>query len=225
MSVRAQSLVWELKCPDKINGIDFRPSHKYVLIKYADHADHEGRNIYPAVETVSKKTGLDHRTVQRLTRDMENCGLLVKDGQGPKGTNRWYLPYDSEGGWHYVTPAACQGDNDDKSLGDIPSGDIPSGDTTPPELINHEPNELIKKEEFISLIQRFAISVFGNDFMKWNSMRKKLEGDKVQIVGTDNNLIVKGLSGKEGQFTLAEIWQERYGKVFENAGLSITFME
>lgn len=133
MSVKAMGLVWDLECPTKYNGVDFRPSHKFTLLAYADHADHHGKNIYPAVKTISNKTGLDERTVQRLTSDLEAMGLLTADGHGPRGTNKWFLPYD-EGGWRGVTPGTVTGDKNQKSLGDIPSGDIPSGDMVPPEL-------------------------------------------------------------------------------------------
>lgn len=80
MSVRAMSAVWDFPCPSTVNGLEFRPPHKFVALAFADHADHAGKNIYPAIETVSKKTGYDRRTVQRLVRDLEAMGLLIRDG-------------------------------------------------------------------------------------------------------------------------------------------------
>lgn len=138
MSVKAQALVWDLECPKQYGEIAFKPSHKYTLIAYADHADHAGKNIYPAIPTIAKKTGLDERTIQRLTHDMEEIGLLIEDGVGPKGTNRWRLPY-SDGGDKLSPASKCQGDKSDQSLGDIPSGDNPSGDNLTPELKEPEP--------------------------------------------------------------------------------------
>jgi hypothetical protein len=132
MSVKAMGLCWDLLCPNIINYMDFRPNHKYILVAYADHADHNGRNIYPSVQTISEKTGLDDRTVQRMTRDLESMGLLIEDGQGPRGTNRWKLPYNQKG--DSLTPVTVTGVKNDKSLGDSPSGDNPSGDTVPPEF-------------------------------------------------------------------------------------------
>ena len=129
MSVKAMSLVWDMECPSRIKGADFLPTHKFVLIAYADHADHNSRNIYPAVATIAKKTGFSERTIQRTTHDLEEMGLLIEDGTGPRGTNKWMLGGDTVSG---VTPR--QGDKKRKSLGDIPSGDIPSGDTMTPEL-------------------------------------------------------------------------------------------
>lgn len=145
MSVKAMGLVWDLECPKKYGELMFKPSHKYVLIAYADHADHIGKNIWPAVPTISKKTGLDDRSVQRLTRDLEDIGLLVEDGLGPRGTNKWMLPYN-EGGDKLSPVTKCRGDKNEESLGDIPSGDIPSGDKLTPEFKEPEPlnNESIE---------------------------------------------------------------------------------
>lgn len=76
MSIKAMSLVWEFPCPSMVDEFEFKPGHKYVLIAYADHADHHGRNIYPAVSTIAKKTGYDERSVQRLTKELNGMGLL-----------------------------------------------------------------------------------------------------------------------------------------------------
>lgn len=67
MSVRAMALVWELDLPKPL---------KFVLLALADHADHQGRNAYPGVELLSRKTGDHPRTVQRLLRELESRGLI-----------------------------------------------------------------------------------------------------------------------------------------------------
>lgn len=83
MSVKAMAEVWDLDLPR---------SEKFVLLAYVDHADHNGKNIFPAVATIMKKTGYEERSVQSITRALEKRGLLVPDGKGPKGTNRWRYP-------------------------------------------------------------------------------------------------------------------------------------
>ncbi len=65
------------------------PTDKYVLLAYADHAGHDGGNIFPAVATVASKTGYTERTVQRATRRLEKIGLLIPDGAAKSGTNKW----------------------------------------------------------------------------------------------------------------------------------------
>lgn len=160
MSVKAMSLVWDMPCPSTINGLEFKPGHKFVLLAYADHADHHGKNIYPAVVTVAKKTGYDERTVQRLTHDLEKMLVLLHDGQGPRGTNRFYLPFSARG--DKLSPLTnCQGDKSEKSLGDIPSGDIPSGDNLSPELKELNLNNLIKSNNMIPF---------------WDDIKNKLKG-------------------------------------------------
>jgi hypothetical protein len=141
MSNKAQALVWDLECPKTYGEIAFKPSHKYVLVAYADHADHHGKNIWPAVPTIAKKTGLDDRTVQRLTHDLETIGLLIEDGMGPRGTNKWKLPY-SDGGDKLSPRQFDRGDKNEIPSGDIPSGDIPSGDNLTPELNEPEPIDI-----------------------------------------------------------------------------------
>jgi hypothetical protein len=81
MSIKAIAKVWDYST--------IAPHEKFVLLAYVDHAHHDGTNIYPAVETVARKTGYTERTVQRLTKRLEEAGLLIADGQGPKGTNKW----------------------------------------------------------------------------------------------------------------------------------------
>jgi hypothetical protein len=159
MSVKAMSLVWDVQCPSKINDFDFKPGHKYVLIAYADHADQQGRNIYPAVLTIAGKTGYEERSVQRLTRELVEMGLLVEDGTGPRGTNRWLIPF-SAGGDKIAPLTNYQGDISSKSLGDIPSGDIPSGDILTPEL---------KKQNLIN------ISLYNKRDSVWGDIKAALE--------------------------------------------------
>jgi len=83
MSVRVMGAVWDLDIPR---------AQKFVLLAYADHADHEGHNIWPAVPTIAKKTGYKDRAVQSITRSLERDGYLVDDGEGINGTNKFRIP-------------------------------------------------------------------------------------------------------------------------------------
>ena len=198
MSVKAQALVWDLVCPGMINGVAFRPSHKYALIAYADHADHAGKNIYPAVPTISRKTGLDDRTVQRLTHDLECMGLLIEDGMGPKGTNKWKLPFNA-GGDRLSPVALRRGDKNDKSLGDIPSGDIPSGDMVTPELKEPEP-----------LINLSTENEPGESAKIWDAVKEQLKSqmprnnyqtqvEDTQALRYDGNALTVGVVNESAQ--------------------------
>ena len=82
MSVKTMAKVWDMA---------LEPSEKFVLLAYADHADHDDTNMYPSIETIVKKTGYSERHVQRVTRALELKGFLVDDGKGVHGTNKWRL--------------------------------------------------------------------------------------------------------------------------------------
>lgn len=223
MSVKAMAMVWDLECPKEYNGIEFRPSHKFTLLAYADHADHHGKNIFPAVLTVSKKTGLDERTTQRLTRDLTAMGIMVPDGQGPRGTNRFLLAYDDRG-WHPVTLSGSQGDKSQNSLGDNSSGDIPSGDNVTPEFKEPEPNDSNLKDSLLKKIELHAVSAIP-DWKVWNRIKNRIEEDSIFIVTEGEKIIISGLSERKGQFTEAQIWTAKYCKSFANTGLQLEFRE
>ena len=54
MSVKAMAIVWEADLPR---------AEKFILLAMADHADHNGENIYPALSTIAWKTGYTNRAV------------------------------------------------------------------------------------------------------------------------------------------------------------------
>ncbi len=60
--------VWELDIP--------RPE-KFVLIAMADHADHDGNNVYPSAPRIAWKTGYDERQVRRIIDGLEALNILV----------------------------------------------------------------------------------------------------------------------------------------------------
>jgi DnaD/phage-associated family protein len=95
MSALVMGLVWELQ-----ESPNFGRAEKFVLMAYADHADSNGKNIYPSINLVMKKTFYEERNVQKITRALETLGYLVADGMGPHGTNRWAIPItcSSDGG-------------------------------------------------------------------------------------------------------------------------------
>lgn len=95
MSALVMGLVWELP-----KTAEFGRAEKIVLLAYADHADSNGRNIFPSVDLIARKTFYEERAVQLTTRKLETSGYLIPDGTGPRGTNRWRIPIETtlEGG-------------------------------------------------------------------------------------------------------------------------------
>jgi len=117
MSVKISTLVWQLELPR---------GHRLVLLAYADHASHDGTNVFPSVALIARKTGYSERSVQRITRRLVSQGLLRPDGGqtgGRKITARWRIPLADDRiaslgsekgdktGAERVTPAAQKGDN------------------------------------------------------------------------------------------------------------------
>jgi hypothetical protein len=140
MSVKIMGLVWELDIPS---------SEKLVLLAYADHAEHDGTGIYPAIALVARKTGYSQREVQRLTRRLENKGLLIADGSGPHRTNKWRCAVGGDN-LSGVTSAAAGGDNlsgvtstgvtSATARGDIDTGRGVTPMSPEPSLTVHEPS-------------------------------------------------------------------------------------
>lgn len=86
MSVKIMGMVWDADLPR---------NQKMILLAYADHADHEGRNIFPSVGRIAWKTGYSERAVQQITRELETAGILILDGTGPIGTNRFHIEVEA----------------------------------------------------------------------------------------------------------------------------------
>ncbi len=73
MSGKASGRVWDMDLPN---------AEMLVLQAMADHADHQGRNIYPGTELVAWKTGYSERQVIRIIDDLTQKGILVVTHHG-----------------------------------------------------------------------------------------------------------------------------------------------
>jgi len=67
MSIRAQMWVWEQELP---------PTMKLVAIALADHAHDDGTEARPSQDLLSRKTGLDVRTVRRVIHRLVDEGVI-----------------------------------------------------------------------------------------------------------------------------------------------------
>ncbi len=68
MSVKVMGKVWELDLP---------ANEKFVLLALADHADHDGNNVFPGLELIAFKTGYTTQQVRRIERKLETRGILI----------------------------------------------------------------------------------------------------------------------------------------------------
>lgn len=74
MSVKVMGRVWELDLP---------ANEKFVLLALADHADHDGNNVFPGLELIAFKTGYTTQQVRRIERKLEKRGILIAVNRKP----------------------------------------------------------------------------------------------------------------------------------------------
>ena len=112
MSVKVMGVVWESDLPQR---------EKFVLLAYADHADHMGNNVFPSVGLIAWKTGYTTRSIQRITKTLLDKGILIDEGKSKYGTNKYKI--DAE-----LLPKLPQYGRGDRLSPGIYGGDILSGD-------------------------------------------------------------------------------------------------
>lgn len=76
MSVKIMGQVWEKDLPQ---------NKAWVLMAYADHADHDGNNAFPAIDLIAWKTNYKPRQVRRIVAELRNDMILVPQGHTPGG--------------------------------------------------------------------------------------------------------------------------------------------
>lgn len=82
------------------------PTHKLVLIALADHAAPDGTRSWPSVQTIAEMASVSTRTVQRILRDLEESGAIVRVADESRHRPReWRIRLDTlPQGRHDVTP-------------------------------------------------------------------------------------------------------------------------
>lgn len=87
MSVKAMAIVWESDLPQR---------EKFVLLAYADHADHQGNNVFPSVGLIAWKTGYSPRSIQRITQTLVDNQYMIPEGINEKyNTNAYRIDLES----------------------------------------------------------------------------------------------------------------------------------
>jgi hypothetical protein len=217
---------------------------KIVLLAIADNADDFGENSYQSFETLAKKASVDRRSVIRVIKALVNNGFLHVAGVSVYGTNNYTVVLDKLGeppkkrlktgrpksGDSEALRAkegdtgADSGDSSDKS-GDSKAK---SGDPASPESSLNHPlpiKETNIKDACIEILQELGRSVFGNNMTGWWIFLHRLEKDDVKIVGDKKLMTIAGLSQQIGQFTEAQVYQDKYAPSFAKFGLLISFQE
>jgi len=82
MSVKAMAKVFEMNLP---------PREKFVLIALADWANDAGGGVYPATETVAKKTGYGITTIKKVFKILEKAEIIRRNGKKGSGQICWII--------------------------------------------------------------------------------------------------------------------------------------
>lgn len=61
------------------------------LLAIADHADDHGRNAYPSIGTLARKTRMSERSVKRIVHRLIEQGLLTVEQGGGRRSNRYVI--------------------------------------------------------------------------------------------------------------------------------------
>lgn len=77
---------------DILQGVDLPTNRKFVLLKFADHADHDGRNAYPSLGRIAHECRLSKRLVRIVVAELVKEKILVIEANesGGRGKPRTY---------------------------------------------------------------------------------------------------------------------------------------
>lgn len=163
---------------------EFNSDAKFIATVYADHAWEDGTHAHPAVDTVAKLTGIHVRTVQRYCRRLENLGMLVPSGKGPRGTNQYSFPLEAKEdgsvrlklrGGGAVPPRQAAGGGGESGGGESGGAIVSPKQTTRP-LIHEEEKAATPKFNFSSELQD-ELKNLGVFVSIWKGIELKLTMD------------------------------------------------
>lgn len=86
MSGKIMGKVWDLELPH---------NQLLVLLALADHADHEGNNVYPSLGLVAWKTGYSEQQVRRVMRQLEKVGILTVVARKPGKSTHYKISVEA----------------------------------------------------------------------------------------------------------------------------------
>ncbi|BCM88753.1 hypothetical protein IAD21_00595 [Abditibacteriota bacterium] len=72
MSAKIMGQVWDLQLPF---------NQAWVLLAMADHADHQGKNVFPSRGLIAYKTGYSLPNVARILKQLKKTGILIEYSQ------------------------------------------------------------------------------------------------------------------------------------------------
>jgi hypothetical protein len=215
-------------------------------VVYWDGKNKEPIGFYKTYKEWHEELGLSEYQVRRSAKECERLGLVNIMFKKVYGTPKnHYLviwdellkvinqtldkpdPEESEGSENEPSEGE---ENAGSKEGEGSKGSLSIDEITPKSHIDKN------KDSFLEIISDLKYSLFSTDIQTWFNVRKILERPSVDITGEADRkpdldepmkIVISGLSEKPkgGQFTLAEIWEERFTRSFRNQGIAITFTE
>lgn len=187
MSAKIMGHVWELDLP---------ANKQLVLLAMADHADHEGENIYPSLGLIAWKTGYSESQTRRIIKALVTDGILVEVA-APDGKPKVYRVVLSAGkrkGDYKKTPSTAMTPLQDDTPSTAMTGvglhsyDTPTPSTamTPKPSIkpSSKPKEPRARNEWYEVVQ----AVWGHTGGRNADMEKMLRGVATKKPYSDYNL-------------------------------------
>lgn len=86
MSAKIMGRAWDLDLPH---------NQLLVLLALADHADHEGNNVYPSLGLVAWKTGYSEQQVRRVIRQLIDLKILIVVSKSPGRAIKYKINIDA----------------------------------------------------------------------------------------------------------------------------------
>ncbi|MFY1687459.1 helix-turn-helix domain-containing protein [Plantactinospora sp. WMMB782] len=87
-----------------LGAAGLRANERLVLVAVAAHADADGRNAFPSVDTIAELAGVARRTVQRVLARLVELGHLIIDRSRGRRTNVYALAQPRQDGPATVSP-------------------------------------------------------------------------------------------------------------------------
>jgi hypothetical protein len=220
-----------------IFGGDLVTAVWFNQVVYWDGKNKEPIGFYKTYKEWNEELGLSEFQVRRAAKLCEEKGLVNIMFKKSYGTPKnHYLVIWPEllksinQVLEKLDPEETEGSETEGSEGQVSSGSkegqVSSGSLSIEETSTKSHIDKELKDSCLSILQEYGYSVFGNTRTGWLKFIHKLNEDTVSITGDRKKIVVSGLSEKyDAQFTLAQVWQEKYAPSFANLGLDLTFTE
>lgn len=155
--------VWDLDLPT---------NEQLILLAMADHADHEGENIWPSVGLIAWKTGYSERTIQRVIKSLLGKDVLQIQKRRPGKTTIYCTAFENAN----LKPKRKKKDTPDAHVTPDTKDVIPTPDAQMSPEPSLEPSIMIKDSASPDGNADTEFTVGVNNWDGWMASRLVSEG-------------------------------------------------